>query len=251
MSPSDFTAPGLPEPQGRGEEPLYWITRLYLLFLQGLFKQFPEGSYRWSDDDALTEIAITDQSPFPRDRIEQRPAIIAMRGPAQFANLSLDQLQSVDAHTGKRRHTDLLSFTMSLNCIAKVGVEAQRIAWIVMSHIRRFKRLLQKNGIHRVGEELSMGPESPPGSIITPEPDTEMVLVTVQSPVHFQWSEDIVDEDAVKLREIDVHIQSVLSWDKRDQLLQLRPPTIRGRVIQTDPLDRHVRIGEIKQTVKT
>jgi hypothetical protein len=224
---------------------------LYLLFLQGLFKQFPEGSYRWSDDDKLTEIAITDQSPFPRDRVEQRPAIIAMRGPAQFANLSLDQLQTIEGRTGKRRHTDLLSFVMTLNCVAKEGIEAQRIGWIVMSNIRRFKRLLQRSGLHKVGDELSIGPESPPGSLITPEPDTEMVLVSVQSPVHFQWSEDIVDEDAVLLRGIEVHLQSALSYVESVRMNKLRPPTIRGRVIRTDTPDELVRYGEVQQTVKT
>jgi hypothetical protein len=251
VSPSEFIAPGLPEPQGRGEDPIYFITRLYLLFLQGLFKQFPEGSYRWSDDEKLTEIAITDQAPFPRERIEQRPAIIAMRGPAQFANLSLDQLQTLDAQTGKRRHTDLLSLTMALNCVAKEGIEAQRIGWIVMSNIRRFKRLLQRNGLHSVGEQLSMGPESPPGSMITPEPDTEMVLVTVQSPVFFQWTEEIVDEDAVLLRGIEAHLQTAISYTENKIKSMLHPPTIRGRVIQPEPPARYFREGEIKQTVKT
>ena len=87
--PNEQVMSGLVEPHGRGEDPLFHYTRIYLLFLQGLFQQFPEGSYRWSDDERLSEIVITDQVPIPRERVEQRPAIVAMRGPTQFANLSL------------------------------------------------------------------------------------------------------------------------------------------------------------------
>src|SRR5262245_45332006 len=110
--PSEQNMSGLVEPHGRGEETLYHFTRIYLLFVQGLFRQFPEGSYRWSDDEKLSEIVITDQVPIPRDRIEQRPSIVAMRGPAQFANLSLDQMRKVNARTGEKERTDLMACTM-------------------------------------------------------------------------------------------------------------------------------------------
>jgi len=256
--PNDQVQSGLVEPQGRGEEPLYYFTRIYLLFLQGLFRQFPEGSYRWSDDEKLSEICITDQVPIPRERIEQRPAIVAMRGPAQFGNTSLDQMRTVDSHTGMKERTDLVACTMSLNCIARMGPEAQRIAWIVMSRIRGMKELIQRAGMHKVGDDLSMTPETPPGAMMQEEGDTEFVMVTVHSPFFFQWTERVTPADAIKVREIEVYLKGALlpaaavtTAGHVELSRAISPPTIRGRVISPPAVQGHQRVGEITQTVKT
>lgn len=238
MSAGPIT-PGLPDAPGFGEEPLYWLTRVYLLFLQGLFKQFPEGSHRWSDDERLSEISILDQAPIPKDRVEQRPALITMRGPAQFGNLSLDNMQKLDWGTGTKQRTDLVACTMTINCIAKNGVEAQRVAWIVMTKIRTFKTLLQQHGpIHKVGDEVSIGAESPPGSLVTPEADSELVLVPVYSPFFFQWTEKVTPLDAPAVRNIEVFMRASLASSsqlttagRQEAAATLRPPTIRGRVV--------------------
>jgi len=211
--PADRSAiPALPHTQGLGEDPLQHFTKVYLMFLQGLFNQFEpgKGCFYWSDDQDSTEIMITDQAPIPRDRIEERPALITMRGPAQFANLALDQLREIDMKTGEREHTDLVACTMTLNCIAKNGLEAQRLAWIVMRHIRTFKRLLQRNRMHRVGEQLSVGPESPPGALVNPEPDLEMVNVVVHSPFFFQWTERVRPINSPIVNNIEAHITANL-----------------------------------------
>lgn len=226
---SERIAAGTPPPESMGEDPLLHVTRIFLLFLQGLFKQLEEGDWKWSEDEQLSEIVITDQVPVPRDRIEQRPAIVTMRGPVQFLNLSLDQVLTVDPHTGMKHRKDLCACTMSLNCIAKSGIEAQRMGWFVMSSIRNFKTLLQRAGLHKVGDEMSVGPESSPGSLVTPEPDPEMSLVTVQVPCFFQWQVKMTPTDAVKLQEIEVHmgVQPILSQT------ELRPPSVRGMPIPT------------------
>lgn len=249
-------ASGLVEPQGRGEDPLYHFTRIYLLFLQGLFSQFPSGSYKWSDDEKLSEIAITDQAPIPKDRIEQRPHIVTMRGPAQFANLTLDQMRTVDPKTGMKERTDLVACTMTLNCIAKLGPEAQRIAWVVMSNLRRFKEVIQRTGgLHKIGDEVSIGPESPPGAMAAPEADSEFVMLTVHSPFFFQWTDRVTPLNAVRLRNIEAHIVAGLPKPPSvttEAAVQYRAiigaPTIRGRVINQVP---EYPSTPIEQTVKT
>lgn len=250
---SELITPGLPEPQGRGEDPLYNITRIYLLFLQGLFKQFPEGSYRWSDDEKLSEITITDQVPVPKDRIEQRPAIVTMRGPAQFANLTLDQMRTVDVRTGMKERTDLLSATMTMSVLSRSGVEAGRIAWIIARHIRTFKTLIQRAGLHKIGDTLTIGPETPPGSMVQGEVDPEMVMVTVQSPFFVQWTEQSTPLDAVMLKNIELHLigglpqPAALTTDASVELRTLNRPTIRGRAIgqapsyPNNPIDQQVK----------
>src|SRR6185369_10035149 len=137
------------------------------------------------------EITITDQAPFPRDRLEQRPAIITMRGQAQYANLSLDNMRSRDWRTGDKERTDLVACTMSLVVVAKLDAEAQKIAWYLMRHLRTFKEMLQRNGrFHKIGDEISISPVSPPtGAVISGEGTQEFTMVTVLSPFFFQWTE--------------------------------------------------------------
>ncbi len=245
---------GLVEPHGRGEEPLYHFTRIYLLFMQGLFEQFPSGSYRWSDDQKLSEIAITDQVPIPRERVEQTPHIVTMRGPAMYSNLSLDQLRQLDVKTGSKERTDLVACTMSLNCIAKLGPEAQRIAWILMRHIRTFKTTLQRAGMHKIGDDLSMGPESPPGALVQSDGgDAEAVMVTVQSPFFFQWTEVVTPRDAPLLRNIEARLRTAVlpvHVTGRQAQQDLSPPSIRGRTIASYPVVE-LNSEEITQTVKT
>lgn len=245
-------ATGLPQPQGIGEEPLQYVTRVYLAFLQGIFSVFEAGAYRWSEDEQLSEINISDQSPFPFDRLEQRPAIVATMGPAQWANLSLDNLENLDFKTGKRRHSDLVSATMSLNVLAKMGPEARRLAWIVFSSIRRHNRLLQKNtGIHQVGNLMSMGQESAPGALVQPEADSEVVLVTVSSPFFFKWTEEITPLDAAKASAIQANLQATIDMTPTSKLAEaevlLRRPTFRGTPLPDGyPLDRQPLVQKMK-----
>lgn len=156
---NEQVASGLVAPDSFGREPLYHLTRVFLQFLQGLFEQREAGDYRWSDDEKLSDIGITDQVPIPRERVEQKPQIVTMRGQAQFANLTLDQMRSVNMMTGEKERTDLVACTMTINCVAKNGVEAQYLAWECMESIRELKDLLQKARMHKVGDEISMGPE--------------------------------------------------------------------------------------------
>lgn len=253
---NDQVVSGLVEPQGLGEEPLYYCTRVFLTFLQGLFEQLPSGSYRWSEDETLSEIAITNQVPIPKARVDQKPQVVTMRGPAQFANLTLDQMRSLNPRTGEKERTDLVSCTMTINVIAKNAVECQRLAWIVFRHIRTFKALIQRHGLHKIGDELSMGPESPPGSFVT-ESDPEFVMISVYAPFHFQWTEKVRPLDAPLLRSLEARMQTAMlpaaatttagSVEARNAI---RTPSIRGRVINQPSVERQD-VGAITLTVKT
>ncbi len=253
--PAEFQAPSLPDLVGHGEEPLYFATRTYVLFLQGLFKQFPEGSHKWSDDEQNTEIVITDQVPIPHDRLEQRPAIVVMRGPAQFANLSLDSMREVDMKTGAKVRTDLISCTMSINCISKFGPEAQRTAWIVMRHLKDFRVMLQRAGFHQIGDQLSLSPESSPGQIMPGEGDLEGSMVTVFSPFFVQWTEKVTPLYAPLAQSIEAHIRAGIpqfpvgtQGEAAEIALKLNGPSLRGRLLVQTPPERDF---PIQQTVKT
>ena len=102
-----------------------------------------------------------------------------------------------------------------------------------MRHLRNLKGLLQRTGgFHKIGDEISMGPESPPGAMVAGEVDPEWVMVTVQSPFFFQWTDIDMPLDAPRLRSIEAHMTATLGPPVvRDPAGRINPPTIRGRAI--------------------
>lgn len=242
MTSDRSSVPSIPDPQGIGEDPYLYFTKVYLTYLQGLFRQQPSGSWRWSEDQSTSEIQITDQAPIPTDQIEERPAIVTMRGPSQFAGMTMDQLLSVDRRTGTRTHTDLITCTMTLNCIAKNGIEAQRLGWFVQRHIgiANGKRLLQQYGIFKIFDNIGCSGETPPGSLVAPEPSPELVMVVVSSPFAFQWTERVTHLDAPAFEAARLYMQTRLHplpseqelTKNREVTTYHKQPTIRGTPIQ-------------------
>ncbi len=234
---------GPPPPQGAGEDPLTHWTRIFTRFLQVLFGTFDKGSYKWEDDAQLSDIIIQGEGTVDREVVEKRPAIIIARGPAAFGNVSLDQFKAFDYYTGRRSHTDLISAVMTYNVLAPEGLEAQRIAWISAYATRAFKRTLMHLGLHRVGEELSIGAESPPGALVPGNP-TEIILVPVSVPFYFQNSWSVEPQDKVLLNAISVNVKSEVASPAPGATV-IRDPAIYGRVLgvsQRISLDSKVKV---------
>lgn len=238
---------GNPQPQGPGEDPLTHYTRIFVKFLQLVFASFEKGAYRWEPDMALTDIVIQDQGSINREVVEKRPAIIVSRGPVAMTNIAMNQFagplldpktgkvtMNLDAVTGASRHTDLYSATMTYNCLAREGLEAQRIAWICAYATRVLKKALLSAGMHRVGEEVQVGAESGPGSIV--QPDTgEIVMVSVSVPFFFQdtWTVETIDKTL--LTRIDLALRSEVGYPASDAVI-IRQPGFNGVTLQYDKL---------------
>jgi hypothetical protein len=238
---SDLRSPaGIPLPQGLGEDPLSQYTRIFVRFFQLVFQSFKNGEYHWEPDPSVSEIVIQGEAPIDTTVVEKRPALIVQRGPVQFTNVSMDQFAGplLDPKTGKvspnfnyrtgaRRHTDLLNSVMSVSCLAREGLEAQRLAYTCAYSVRALKRSLMKCGIHRVGEDISVSPESPPGSIV--QPDTkEISLVAVSLPFLFQQTWTVEPLDKTLLTRVAVALRSEAGYPD-DEAQVLRPPGMNGQ----------------------
>jgi hypothetical protein len=231
---------GTVQPQGIGEDPMTHYTRVFIKFLQLAFASFEKGSYKWTPDPKTTDIIITDQGGVGREVVEKRPAIIVQRGGMQATNVAMDQFAgptfdsatgayktNLNIATGFRSHTDLYAGGMTFNCLSSNGIEAQRLAWICHWAVRTLKRTLMKvKGIHRVGEDISVGPETPPGSYISGDPG-EIVAVQVMIPFLFQVSWTVEPLDKTLLTHIDIElrseVRSAASW---------KPPSYNGQPLQ-------------------
>jgi hypothetical protein len=160
----------------------------------------------WSPNLDETEIVITDQTPLTLSTIGQRPAIVVIPGQAQFANLAIGNLEDLDPFTGNRIHRDLISSSLTYNCISRNGVEAGRIAWYLGSHIKKLRVFLQQQGpFTEIGQTVVFAPETPPGAIVP----------------------DAVDSSAIN-RAVIVPYQYPHRWEVQDPLFQLE--TIRATI---------------------
>ncbi len=184
---------------------------ILLRFLQDFFYQMPAGDSdlfhfepgedQGGTEEAETELIISDQGPINTDTVEKRPALIVSRGPFAWANTSLDQLLSLSFRSGTRTHTDLLTGSFVVNCVARQGLEAERLAVLVSKGIRIFRRNLQQAGFFQVGHLVQIGVESPAGALVSGDSDEDFINVPVTFPVFYQesWT---VEQEAEILRRI-------------------------------------------------
>ena len=228
------------QPQGYGEDPLAHYTNVFIRFLQLLYATFEPGNYRWNPDENITEVVITDQSPIARETVEKMPAIVVMRGSAQPGNIVLNDFSSSDMKTGRHSYTDLISATMTFNCISRVGREAQRLASTSHMMVQRLKRdLLRGGNIHHIGP-ITMGAESGPGSLVSGGPgDPGLIVVQTTVPFYYQDFWSVEPADKVLLKGIDVRVTS--------QSLQptLSSPSMNGVPLQVEKI---ISITDVKAT---
>ena len=150
-----------------GDDRLYIATRAWLLWLQGLFSTREAGQYHWSDNDTETEILIYDQNPTATEKTGKRPFIVSSRGPVRWANTSRDQTLSRNFDGDQKKFSDIIMTNMTLTCVAKEGVEAQGLAYMIAKLIPVFKPTIMKAGrLHWIGNETQILPETGHGQLI-------------------------------------------------------------------------------------
>ena len=222
---------GPPQPQGFGEDPLAFYTNVFIRFLQVLFEDMQPGSYKWSPDENASEIMITDQSPIAREAVEKVPHIVVMRGPVVQGNITLNNFSGYDYTSGRKSFTDLISATMTFNCLSRVGREAQRLASTTRMMVQRLKLDLQRGGkIFHVGP-ISMGAESSPGSLVSSgSSDSGIIVVQTTVPFYYQDFWSVEPADKLLLKEIDVRVTSQTSQ------LTLQPPAMNGIPLKVEKI---------------
>jgi hypothetical protein len=95
----------------------------------------------------------------------------------RWLNTSINQRSTLDIATGSESFSDLLEGTISFNCIAKEGLEAEELASIVFNILTAYKNKLTGAGLHKI-HNISIGPEQ--ALEIDSEPNVSAVTVTVQ-----------------------------------------------------------------------
>jgi hypothetical protein len=122
---------------------------------------------------------------------------------------------------------------MTFNCLAREGLEAQRLAWICSYATRVLKRSLMKAGLHRVGENVEMGAETDAGNLL-PDSGKDIVLVQVTVPFYFQNTWRVAPVDNLLLKDLNLRLTSQEIIPAEVGPTTLNPPSIGGRVLKID-----------------
>lgn len=202
-----LTDPGTSD-GGFRDSPLEWVRTIYIRFIQGLFGASPPGAYHWEPEGVNSEIIITDENPVKTEDIGQRPAVTLTRGPVQFYSLGLDDMMNYNFQTGQKQKSVIVPGTVTVNCISRVDIEAERIAWIIAEQIWANRDLIIRAGFFEVGRQPSIGSPSPAGSIISGDNADEFYAVPVTMPFQFNRTTAVTPLGATILREIELSLRA-------------------------------------------
>jgi len=227
-------------------DPLNYAIKCFIAFLQTVFEKAPVRAFHWSQDFKITELVITEENPVNVESVERKPAISVVEGPTRFSGTSLDELVKQDATTGEEFHTDLLPGTMSLNCLSRVRQEARFLAWISARSIWNLRKLfIRETYFQEVGRNITIGSVTPAGALVQGDTEGEWHACTVSCPFFLQWADTVTPlttdwngSPIRNLREIKGQLSTRMGQipqprpDPRCWGTELKPPRIRGRLIQ-------------------
>lgn len=220
------------------DDPMLQLTRVFVYFLQNLFREAPEGmGMKWRPSEETTEILITAEKP-RLDAVEKKPHITCVYGESQWGVLGIDQLvHQKMMTTGERKHTDLVSSTMSYHCQAREGVLSRRIAWNASYFTNVFRRVLIKGGrLHQVGMKHTISPETGPTVYTGPLAEEKIVSVVVTIPFYWQpqW---LIREPAETFRrwKMTMSVSKPAKRFSTGEVVRIKRATIYGRPVQPVP----------------
>jgi len=184
------TPSSTPEPKDTlATNPIGVIKDIYLTFFQEFFAGNPAGQFRFTGNDKPeSELHVTDAYAVEKEVLEQRPALVILRGPVRWGNIGLDQIKEISLKNAREVRTDLILGTMTIHCIARVGLEAERLSWEALFALKSFRRVLQRKGLFEVGRDAQMGSETPPGALVGGDSDPHTIDVPIFSPFSLQYT---------------------------------------------------------------
>jgi hypothetical protein len=238
VTTKNFTPIGSEDEVGLDNDPMYHITRVFVYFLQNLFRDFPEGcGMKWNPNEETSEIVITGEKPM-LEAIEKRPHITCVLGAGRFSGLGLDQLQTQRASDGQRTHTDLMPMSIGYHCQAKPSEHPRRIAWNALYYTVILRRIIMRvGGLFQVGNTPSMGPEGDITQFTGPSVDTPLVEVPVVVPFYWQPQWRISRPSEVWRRMVmTMNVNPAQPHYSAGRAMKLRPPMVKGVPVQTRPL---------------
>lgn len=177
------------------DDRLLVATRAWLIWLQGLFGSRPVGYHHWDPNIAETEIVISDQMPTNIEPTNKRPIITTSRGPLVWSGMSTARVRDQDIFGQHKVYSDIAACSMTLSIIAKEGLEAQALAYMLFRMIPVFMpQLLRLGNMHSLGNNVQLTPETAHGALVPGSSVPEWKMVQLVVPFYIQDTFSTSDE---------------------------------------------------------
>lgn len=183
--------------------PLTHVRVLFVNFVRGLFSSAPPGCYQWSSDPETTELYITDEEVIQPEVVQRMPSVSFTRGPVQFYNLGLDDLEQYDFALDRKTKGVLLPGTMTVNVCSRVQLESEQVAFVIADHLWLLRDLLMKVGFFEIGRGIQIGSPSAAGTIIANDRGDEFICTPVSVPFQFSRLSSVTPLGRTIIRNID------------------------------------------------
>lgn len=164
--------------------PQYELIRIITSFLKAMFARLPVGSYRYSDNEADTEIWISADTPINPTKVGQRPAITVLRAHMAYQGIGIGDRAHVDWRTGQRVEVDIVPTTILVNVLSQLPVEAERLAYFAVKQIRGYREEIIRAmpRLINIGPRPGISAPSPAGTLVD-STEHEWSVVVVSFPV--------------------------------------------------------------------
>lgn len=189
--------------------PLEHARSLFVGFLQGLFGAAMPGNYHWSPEDTqdVSEIYITNESPVKDSTMGSRPAISITRGPVQFYSLGLDDMLELNQATGTKTKSVLVPGTMTINCLSRISLETEFLAWVCAEQLWLHRELLMAAGFFEIGRMPAIGSPTSAGSLVAADSADEYFSTAVTCPFQFYRTSQVTPLNRPIIQNLQMQIR--------------------------------------------
>lgn len=141
--------------------PVIFVKRTAIEFLQILFSEESNTRFLYDEDDSKSMIQITDLHAVDFTQISLRPAIVCIRGPVSWQGMGIGQnaMETRNVRSGTYVQNDLLQASLAFNVFGREGVEVEEIANTIFTCFKFYRPILQQYGYFTI-KSLNMGAES-------------------------------------------------------------------------------------------
>jgi len=181
-----------------------------LKILRDIFSNHPE--FKFDIDPLKSQITICDSYAASLEDVEKRPLIVLMRPTLSIAEVG-GTSHFVNMKKGMKQMTLSIGTTIEINCVAKSGIVAERLASYVALIFIVNKDLLRRYGFHKI-QSISISGEMP--QAFSEREEKVIVSVSIQTILMLNF---IIEPKTLEIKEVGIEIHAKPSMEEEPSFI--------------------------------
>lgn len=164
-----------------------------------------QTTYHLDSEDRLSKIRIGDKNEIKFIIAnDDRPQVVISRGPIRPVSGIIADFKCADVSTGIQEFVDLFETTITINCLARNGLEAEEIASMVFGYVKFNREEILKKGFLKIDQPIISEEQ-----VLSASSDFELFNVTVVFSVIYavKWTRQEIDP--YRLHEFEIVFRTI------------------------------------------